>query len=246
MLPAPLEALLLTSDLQGVAPRPGGDGAVALLGQTLAEELPLLAELGLIPARDRIGVVLAGDLFSDMGARERGASGDVREVWRAFAHACRWVAGVAGNHDFFAAREGEGRPRRSGEGQRLAGDDARFGREPGMRLLDGDVVELDGLLVGGVGGIIGDSAKPRRRSPEDFVGRLRGVLARHPGLVVLHQGPSLREQRRIGHDAVREALEGTGRLVVCGHAHWAEPLAQLPRGPQVLNVDGRAVLLRRA
>jgi hypothetical protein len=39
------------------------------------------------------------------------------------------------------------------------------------------------------------------------------------------------------------SLEKT--LVICGHSHWDEPLAELPGGAQVLNVDGRAVLLRR-
>ncbi|MFP2931663.1 metallophosphoesterase [Pyxidicoccus sp. 3LG] len=229
-LPEEVEALLVLSDLQGVAPHALHDGAVALLGEVLAETLASLGEVGELPLPGNTGVVLAGDLYSDDSATVRGASGDVREVWRAFAAQFRWVVGVAGNHDTFGS----------------AREQARFMREPGIHLLDGEAVELEGLRVAGVGGIIGRPDKLGRREEEEHLGLMRTVLREEPGLLVLHAGPDVPGARVRGSAPIREVLEGReGLLVVCGHAHWDEPLATLRGGTQVLNVDSRAVLLRR-
>ena len=95
-LPSGLDALVLTSDLQGVAPSWRQGGESALLGQLVVEELLQLAEAGALPYPERTGVVLAGDLYSAPGGDVRGATGDVRAVWEAFADALRWVAGVRG------------------------------------------------------------------------------------------------------------------------------------------------------
>ncbi|MDV7390080.1 hypothetical protein RZS08_01950, partial [Arthrospira platensis SPKY1] len=115
--------------------------------------LRTLAELAVIPALDRCGALLAGDLYAAPGADKMGATGDVRPVWRAFARHLRWVAGVAGNHDLFGDR----------------GAQAGLAREPGLHLLDGDAVTLDGLRIAGVGGICGRPGKPNRRPPEAFL-----------------------------------------------------------------------------
>src|SRR5262245_22189259 len=132
-LPHDLSALLIASDLQGVAPSAEHGGALALLGEVLAQELRQLEDLDLIPRREQIGVILAGDLFAAPAGDKRGATGDVRPVWAALAREARWVAGVAGNHDLLGSdRENE-----------------RLGRL-GAHLLDGEVVDLDGLRIGGV------------------------------------------------------------------------------------------------
>lgn len=172
-------------------------------------------------------MLLAGDLFVDEGLAERGGLGDVRPVWRALRAGRRWVAGVAGNHDAF------GEPR----------EQARFAREPGLHLLDGEVRALDGLRVGGVGGIPGNPRRPQRKPPDVFLEAILAVLERRPDVLVLHPPPVVPGGRR-GEPIVSEALEVSDRgvLVVCGHAHWPEPLHAL--GPhQVLNVDGRVVVL---
>lgn len=230
-LPSELEAIIALSDLQGMATSALSEGASQLLGEVLAEELAVMGELGELPHPNHVGILLAGDLFSESTASVRGASGDVRSVWLAFAERFRWVAGVAGNHDTFGtARERE-----------------RLCQRPGLHLLEGEVREVDeGLRVGGVGGIIGRTDKPGRREEADFLGVLGGVLQAGPEVLVLHQGPDepVREYR--GSAGVRVTLdEERAPLVVFGHAHWDEPLGVLPRGGQVLNVDGRAVLLRR-
>jgi len=237
-LPLELDGLLLTSDLQGVAPLAQEDGAVGLLGEVLAEEWRRFAETGELPAPGGLGVVLAGDLYSEPAANKRGASGDVRSVWRAFADTFRWVTGVAGNHDRFGNS-----PR----------EEARFEVQPAMHVLDdGNVVTLDGLCIGGVGGIVGDVAKPRRRDARSFVRAVHRALDDGAELIVLHEGPDVPRDGRRGNADVRNAfdrgngLQTTPRVVVCGHVHWNEPVAEICGGVQAVNVDGRAILLVRA
>lgn len=230
-LPPKIEALIALSDLQGVAPHALHEGAVALLGEVLAAELALMAEVGDLPHAGSTGILLAGDLFSDPSANVRGASGDVRSVWGAFASQFRWVAGVAGNHDTF------GTPR----------ERERFLQEPGLHLLDGEMRELDGLRLGGVSGIIGRKDKPGRREEADQLERIQGVLRQDPEVLVLHEGPEFPQEDLRGSTAIREVVEAReGMLVVCGHSHWEQPLVQFVGGAQVLNVDARAVLLVRA
>lgn len=230
-LPASLDALLVASDLQGVAPV-AARGEVGLVGEALAGHLVDLAARREIPPLDRVGVVLAGDLYSSPGADERGASGDVRPVWRAFGRH-PWVAGVAGNHDTFGDTEAER---------------ARFSQEPKIVFLDGTLRGLDGLTVAGVGGIIGNPKKPRRRKESQFLGAVERLLQQRPSLLVLHHGPDVERGGLRGHPAIRRVLEAhQGELlVVCGHVYWPTPLADLSSDVQVLNADGRVVLLERA
>jgi len=62
---------------------------------------------------------------------------------------------VAGNHDLFPSRRVQSR---------------------NIRLLDGEITELDTLRIGGVGGIIGDPGRPNRHTEEDFAARLEDGL----------------------------------------------------------------------
>lgn len=228
-LPPGLDALLVTSDLQGRAQLTSAGGMSALLGEVLAEEYRALAELEAVPPAEFTGVILAGDLYAAPGANKMGATGDVRAVWRAFAASYRWVTGVAGNHDLF------------GGPQELS----RFRRESGVHLLDGEAAVLDGLRVAGVGGICGNPRKENRREPEDFLRTIQQVLANRPHVLVLHEGPDGEQPRLRGNANVRAVVDERRALVVCGHCHWPEPLVTLRGGAQVLNVDARAVVLER-
>ncbi|MCA9661183.1 MAG: metallophosphoesterase [Myxococcales bacterium] len=231
-LPAELDALIVTGDLQGRAlPSPGtdADAPLRLVGEAVADELLALSELELIPPLARAGVILAGDLFAAPDAAKMGATGDVRSVWRALRRSgVRWVAGVAGNHDLFGGDEG------------LAGLRA----EEGIHVLDGDRVHVDGLRIAGVSGITGNKRKPNRRPADAFVAAVRDSLAGRPDLVVLHEGPSGGERQR-GNDRLRELLHGKRVTAICGHVHWRHPLAELGAA-QVLNADGRVIVLGRA
>ncbi len=103
---------------------------------------------------------------------------------------------------------------------------------------------LDGLKVGGVGRVIGRAEKAGRRSEEDFLIALDTVVREAPDLCLLHQGPS-GARHQPGHDAVNAALASFRGVVVCGHVHWEQPRSEVRDGPQVLNVDGRVVILRQ-
>lgn len=233
-LPADLDGLLVAADLQGRERPSSGSGPGRLVGLVLADWLSefIRGESGL--ERERVGVLLAGDLYAWPELDRRGASGDVREVWRAFADEVAWVAGVAGNHDKF----GQGWPPTAF---------GAFGEEPGINVLDGDVVEWSGVRVAGLSGVVGNPRRPFRRTRQAFEAEAARLAGMTPDVLVLHEGPDVAGSGLRGNAGVREVLErARATLVVCGHAFWDRPGAALANGVQVLNVDGRAVWLRRA
>ncbi|MCH9647310.1 MAG: metallophosphoesterase [Deltaproteobacteria bacterium] len=227
VLPDGVKALLVTSDLQGVASHPKLGGETALLGEVVAEVYAELADEGTVTALENTGVLLAGDYYSTPGGDKRGASGDVRDVWLAFAAGYRWVAGVAGNHDQFGA----------------AGQRRHLECEPNAHLLDNNVIDLDGLRVGGVGLIPGRPEKEGRRDEAEFYAAINMVVDEKPDVLVLHQGPRGRRDQP-GDESVRDRLQGwVSSLTICGHSHWNDPLGEIEGGPQILNVDARVVIL---
>jgi Icc protein len=215
-LPEGLDALLVAGDLQG---RCGG----RLLGEQLALDLEARAGAE-VPPLDRIGVLLAGDLYAAPRANVRGASGPVDDVWEAFATSVRWVVGVAGNHDEI--------------------DRKRMRHLQRADVLDGDLVTRDGLTIAGLGGIIGDPQKPRRRPEPRYRQALHDLLSERPDVLVLHESPRGGEGQR-GRDLVTEEVSDHVPLVVSGHVYWPEPLCALTPTTTALNVDGRAVVLTR-
>ncbi|MCY3019698.1 MAG: metallophosphoesterase [Planctomycetota bacterium] len=232
-LPQSVEAILVAADLQG---RERMAAEPRMLGEVLAEELCAMGCRRLLPPAERIGVILAGDLYSYPDLHKRGGSGDVRPVFRAFARVCKWVVGVAGNHDMFGVTA-------------PALDIAAFQRESGVHLLDGNVAELCGLKIAGVSGVIGNPKKPFRRDERSFSEEVKRLAAQSPDLLVLHDGPDVPAQGLMGWPSIRAALESVAMpapLVVRGHAHWDAPLATLAHDIQVLNVDSRVVVLQRA
>jgi 3',5'-cyclic-AMP phosphodiesterase len=223
-LPAGCDALLAAGDLQGVAPSPFG-GDPELLGIALADYLRVWAESGLLPPPGRVGVLLTGDLYSAPGADRRGASGAVLDVWLAFAAAgCPMVFGVAGNHDEVTAVQV-----------------AEFGRD--VALLDGDRRGFGGVTVAGISGIVGDPGRALRRTEKDFLNLLGKLTMPRPDVLLLHEGPAGDRAGQLGRAAVRSTLERRApALTLCGHVHWAEPVAVLGDG-HIVNVDARAVVL---
>ena len=217
-----LDAIIACSDLQGIVR--GHGGAAELLGVELAAVLEELAFDEVLPPAARTGVILAGDLFSAPSADKRGGYGDVTDVWRAFAERFAWVAGVAGNHDDISG----------------VAELARGGAP--VHLLDGDVVALDGIRIGGVGSVIGSKQKPGRRTEAAQLALLERALDGEPDVLVLHEGPDGAEDQR-GNAAIRSLVEAGGvGLTICGHVHWGAPLAVHAHG-QILNVDTRVVVL---
>lgn len=230
-LPAGLDAIVVTADLQGRERfEEAGDGPPRLLGEVLPKRLAdeILPDLQ-IDAR-RAGVVLAGDFYTVPALDQRGGSGNVTEVWKAFAREFAWVTGVAGNHDTFGEH--------LHPSQNISGN---------VHYLDRHCVTVDGLRIAGVGGIIGNPRRPHRRTDEEFGKCLQELLVEPADILVMHDGPNAFNPLRRGSTLIRLALERLQpRFVVRGHSHWDDPLANLAGGTQVLSVDARVVILRES
>ncbi len=231
-LPKGCSALVATSDMQGIETlRRGekwGKAGSRFVGHAVAEyTAELLENRGVDPAK--AVMLLAGDLHSDPLLLRRGGHGDVREVWYAFRDRFQCVIGVAGNHDEF-------------------GDDhdlKRFRQEPRMHLLHGAIVNYGGMRIGGVSGVMGMSTtKPWREPPDTFREMVQNVLGSKPEVLLLHQGPSVRERGLEGQDVIRDYIEACPpALVICGHRNWlGNRVEALGNGGRALNVEGKTVL----
>lgn len=220
-LPAELDALLITSDLQGRgvsgAPRP-------LQGEVVAAEYAQNCAAWGLPQPGRVGVLLSGDYYAAPAADKRGATGDVFPVWQAFAQTFAWVVGVLGNHDT------------------LSNHDTLATVPAGGTLLEAEAVQKGGLCIGGVSGIVGNPRRHARHEWPDYAERVALALAYAPDILLLHTPPHISDTQR-GEAALLPLLARPHLLTVCGHVHWETPLATLPNGAQVLNVDSRVVLL---
>jgi hypothetical protein len=228
-LPDVLHAIVVTSDLQGVEQTldEGGPRSPGPLGEALARELDVLRAQGRLPPRENTAAILAGDLHP--GADDA----DVRGVWLAFAGACRWVAGVAGNHDSFGGEE------------RGGGPVSAWGR-PNAHLLDGHILTLDGLRIGGISGVVSERGGRWARAESEFAHVTGRLAASVLDVLVSHDGPNVAGTDLPGWPSVRHALESSpATLVIRGHDPWPAPLATLANGTQVLNVEGRVCVLLR-
>lgn len=231
-LPHGISALIATSDLQGVEALSRPKGRIKpghrLVGHAVAEKCSkILDSLGLDSGR--AGVFLAGDLHSDVTLSKRGGYGDVRDIWMAFRERFRWCVGVAGNHDTFGG----------------VADLEAFKRVTGIHLLDGNLITVNGLRIGGVSGVIGTStSKPWRQPPDAYKRLVDQALRASPRLFLLHEGPSIREKGLDGRDETRGYIEAWPPcIVICGHRNWpGNRMEMLSNGGQVLNVEGKVVL----
>ena len=233
-LPEDMTGLIVASDLQGRDRHQNATGERRLLGEVLAEELRALSDFGDLPPVNALGVLLAGDLYSRPSLDRRGGSGDVRQVWNAFAEVgFRWITGVAGNHDVFGEKPS-------------VPDFHAFLREPGIHFLDGSSVELDGLRIAGVSGVVGNPRRNFRRAENDYVETVYSLAEHAPDILVLHDGPAIPDRGLLGCQLLTEMLELLRpTLIVRGHAAWDPWFVELKNGTQVVNVDAKVLLLTR-
>ncbi|MEK5032584.1 metallophosphoesterase [Paenibacillus sp. FSL R7-0302] len=229
-LPKEVEALIIASDLQGMALHDNGEYGGSLVGEKLPETLEHLLQLHLPDVnQDKVLVCLCGDLYGDTSVR--GSSGDPLPVWRAFRSRFQAVLGVNGNHDDLSP-EGE----------------AELASTGGIHLFSKPSVLLHkGLMVAGLGGVTGRGDRPNRTPEPEYLETLGHLLQRGPHILLLHQGPEVPAAELHGHSATLAQLEaGPELLVCCGHIHWHQPLAELGNGTQVLNTDGRVLIFTAA
>jgi len=216
-LPDTVDALVFTSDLQG---REAGRQN-RLLGVPVAEALNTMIRNQEIPQPG--GVCLCGDLYDYPDCHKLGGTGTVDEVYEAFAKVAPEIFGVMGNHDQLA------------EPDTLAAN---------VHILDGDLRSVDKLTVGGVSGIVGNPSRNQRRTEADFLAAVEKVTRENPELLLLHQGPADEDRGRRGvPDVALSLATGYKGLTVFGHTRWQWPWLMTLGAGQVMNVDGRVVVL---
>ncbi len=223
-LPDGMDAIIATGDLQGIDVNKG-----QLLGYRVAEVLEKSSDRGIIPSKNKMGIILAGDLWAKPD--RKGGVGDVRGVWQAMASRFSWVAGVGGNHDCFG---------------NSSQDMKEFKSSAGIHYLDGEIMEVNGLRLAGISGIIGKATKHFRRPEKEFIKLVRNLIKKSPDILILHEGPGDREAKLMGRESIRKALIDTKNLVtICGHSHWKIPIKKLPQGASIVNVDGRVIIFKK-
>uniref|UniRef100_UPI0035323441 metallophosphoesterase family protein n=1 Tax=Agarivorans sp. TSD2052 TaxID=2937286 RepID=UPI0035323441 len=209
----------MTSDLQG---REQNKKTNRLIGELVAEELSLLSELGEIPPISF--VVLAGDFYDHPELHKLGGTGDVTNVWNAFAKEFPYVIGVHGNHDIVVESH-------------LASNTI---------VLDGSSKNYLGVRIGGVSGIIGRSDRNQRKSKQEFMSALAKVTTVKNDLILLHLGPADITNSQLGELEITNYLLSKSKgIVAFGHRHWSKSFIEIGKN-QVLNVDKRLYLVTTA
>ena len=227
-LPDGLEAMIATGDLQGVAPSRKNSRSGAFLGEALADELQLLQSTGELPPANKIAILLTGDLQPSAG------TDDVLGVWQSLGITCAWIAGVAGNHDEF----GDKRERTHGP--------PTF-KLPSLHFFDDQVEQIGSMLIAGISGIVGNTCEPWVRSDAEFKAVVERLVREAPEVLLMHDGPNVAGTDLGGWPSVRRVLEAAAECIVFrGHDAWQTVLATLPNGTQVVNVEGRVLVLRGA
>ncbi len=183
-IPMELDALIISSDLQGVVIN---DEKQVLLGEYLAnhlKEIMLMEELN----PRKTGVLLCGDLYADL--KERGGLGDVREVWYRFREEFKWVAGISGNHDSFGNEK----------------DYIKFINTEGIYFFTKGTRSIDGIKIAGISGIIGNPLKINRVPEDLYIDMLQSVIHENPDILLLHDSPNIKPLTQKGNTTLSEVL----------------------------------------
>jgi len=228
-LPESIDAIVATADLQGLDVDPSdGNTGLPLLGTTLPDKLESVLD-SLNVSWSRTAALLAGDFYTYPDLHGRGGTGDVTQVYESFARSYQCVVGVAGNHDTF--------------GDKLSHLPKIHSDH--VYLLDADRINMAGLSVAGISGVIGNPRRNFRRAHFDFVETLDLILSEPTDIALMHTGPDFPELKGCkGVREIREVIEKRKpSLVVRGHCHWPRPLVELPAGTQILNVEATVVVL---
>lgn len=224
-LPAPFQASIVASDLQGMVEM---NGDMKLLGEGLPEYLYDLLQINYPQlAPEHVLVILCGDLYANL--EKRGGIGDVSAVWQAFRNYFPVIIGVAGNHDYFGDLV----------------DERALQSTPGIHVLHNQIVSVGSLRLAGLGGIMGRCDKPNRIEPIDYLTKLEQLLSKQPDVLKLHQSPGFAEPALNGSVELGRFLVRKKRCVIfCGHTHWPITTINLLNQTQIVNGHGKLLILQ--
>jgi Icc-related predicted phosphoesterase len=193
----PQPTFLACADLQG---READARQNRLLGESAADEIKSLQELGVLPQLDLC--LLCGDFYDYPDLRKLGGTGDVTAALNALSSTAWQTFAVLGNHDEVNV------------GQLVAD----------VRILDGKIARPGSFTLGGVCGIIGNPAKNQRKTDEEFLAALQYATGSQTNVLLLHQGPQGASAHPPVFDPVHDYLQTRKELLVLfGHKHWDEP-----------------------
>lgn len=204
-------AFLATADLQGREKHSGN----RLLGELAAEEIVALQQLNVLPQFDFC--FLCGDFYDYPDLRKLGGTGDVTIAINALSQTASRTFAVLGNHDEV-------------QGSNL---------HPEVTVLDGNVMKIESLTIGGVSGVVGDPKRNNRKREDEFLAAVERCSNSKTDILLLHQGPKGPTEAERGFDALNDLLRKRAELlVVFGHCHWPQPFH--PEGRNLFcNVDAR-------
>ncbi len=224
-LPKSIDSVVVTSDLQGVCRFEHASDV--LLGEVLAESLSLIYEMYLPQLNiHQSWAFLCGDLYANL--EKRGSSGNPFSVWQAFAQHFAQVIGIAGNHDDFGA------------------DLNRLKQIENVHFLANDLLQLKGLKIAGLSGIIGRTDKNFRLEEQFYLKEKKKLLRQQPDMLLTHLSPHLAEYGFLGEPQLTRILEKyADNLVCCGHSHWdTSQVVALKNDTQTLNADSKVFILQ--
>ncbi len=220
-LPAAIDAIIVTSDLQGVVKV---KEEYLLLGEYLADSLKTILELYYSKIdKEKVLVLLCGDLYTSL--IKRGDSGDPSEVWKRFSSIFGNVIGIAGNHDCFE------------------NESASLNENDNVCFLENGIVKFHGLTIAGLSGIIGRKDKNYRMSEPDYLKALSELMKKDPDILLTHLSPEAKGFQ--GEPKMSSLLErSSSTTLFCGHSHWEtnQPVF-LKNGTGIINSDSKVFIL---
>jgi len=220
-LPSSIEAIIVTSDLQGIIKAKEEN---LLLGEFLADNLKIIFDLYYSEVdKEKVLILLCGDLYTSLV--KRGDSGDPSEVWIKFRSNFGNVIGVAGNHDCFESGSKD------------------LNEIENVCFIEKGIVKFKGLTIAGLSGIIGRSDKNYRMPEAEYLKALSELLAKGPDILITHLSPEIDGFQ--GEPKMTSLLERYKTTTLfCGHSHWEtnQPVF-LKNGTEIINADAKVFIL---
>ncbi len=108
-----------------------------------------------------------------------------------------------------------------------------------------EIIEIEGLLIGGLTGIIGNPQKNFRWQEEDYLKALSKLLREKPHILLTHLSPAVAELNLQGDERLNIILEnGHETILFCGHSYWNyNNVYKMKNGTQILNADKKVFIL---